>query len=160
MDLIRHITAAVERYWADEVQILGIWHDGPASAGIVYRRTVDPAVTLGQRFEFHSDAADGTVEGFARDIAIDLAEPIGTARHSSPDRHGITWVAISDLQQTPQPPNEIVRQVSARHDGWDGASLLRGHDVRPRGGACVSGQPLQVTHVWWAPWGSNPRPAD
>ncbi len=117
MDFIGHIIAAVERYWADEVQVLGMWPEGPEVACVVYRRTVDPTVTLGRRFEFDSDAADGTVQGFALDIAIDLAEPIGTANHSSPDRHGIIWVAVRDPQQTPQLPDDIARRLSARRDG-------------------------------------------
>jgi len=115
MDLSRHITIAVDLYWADEVDILGSWPDGPAAACVVYRRTIDPTLILGQRFEFHTNAADGTVEGYARDIAINLAEPIGTAARSSrPDRHGIVWVAVHDQQPTPQPPTEVVQQLGPR----------------------------------------------
>ena len=43
MDFIGHIIAAVERYWADEVQVLGIWPEGPEVACVAYRRTVNIA---------------------------------------------------------------------------------------------------------------------
>lgn len=115
MDLNHSIAAAVERYWADEVQILGSWPDGPTVAYVVYRRTIDPTVTLGQRFEFHANAADGTVEGYAQDIAINLAEPIGAAvRPSQPDRYGVIWLTFRDEQSTPQPPASVADLLSAR----------------------------------------------
>jgi hypothetical protein len=88
MDLARYIIDAVDRYWAEDVQILGAWQDGPAAICVVYRRTIDPMMTLGCKLEFHSDSADGTIEGFARAVAVNLAEPIGTAR-SRQDQHGI-----------------------------------------------------------------------
>lgn len=115
MDLSRSIAAAVGRYWVDEVRILGAWSDGPAVAYVVYRRTIDPTVTLGQRFEYHAGAADGTVEGYARDIAINLAEPIGAAtRPSQPDRFGIIWVAVGDELSTPRPPADVADLLRVR----------------------------------------------
>jgi hypothetical protein len=111
MHLVGQIFEAVNRYWAEDVQVLGIWEDGPGAACVVYRRTVDPAVLLGCRPEFHSNAADGTIEGFARDIAINLAEPIGTAK-SRQDQYGIVWLAIPDDRHTPEPPPDVVRILS------------------------------------------------
>lgn len=113
MDLARQIIDAVDRYWATDVQILGAWPDGPAAACVVYRRTIDPTVTLGERFEFNANAADGTVEGYARDIAINLAEPIGAATRSSPDQYGIIWVAIPDGRSTPNPPTAVIDQLDS-----------------------------------------------
>ena len=105
MDLPSKIIDAVARHWADDVQVLGAWSDGPAAACIVYRRTVDPTMTIGCRVQFDADAADGTIEGFARDVAINLAEPIGTLSATSRrDRYGITWVAIAQDLPTPIPP--------------------------------------------------------
>lgn len=113
MDLTEHITEAVDRYWADEVQILGAWPDGPMRSCVVYRRIIDPTMTLGRKFEFHPGVADGTVEVYAEDIALDLAEPVGiAARTSRRDRYGIVWVAIPKDQPTPQPPEEVVDQLS------------------------------------------------
>ena len=111
MNLVRYIVDAVNRRCAEEVQILGIWEDGPAAACLVYRRTIDPLVVIGSRFEFHTNAADGTIEGFARDVAVNLAEPIGTAK-SRRDQHGIVWVAVPDDRRTPEPPSEVVRALS------------------------------------------------
>lgn len=117
MDLTEHITDSVDRYWADDVQILGAWPNGPTGTCLVYRRTIDPTVTLGQEFQLHASAADGTLEGYARDIAINLAEPIGNAaKRSRPDRYGIVWVAVPEHQPTPQPPDEVVEQLRARHN--------------------------------------------
>ncbi len=110
MNLVRHVVDSVSRYWADEVQILGIWEDGPATVCVVYRRTVDPKVSLGWRLEFTADSADGTVEGFARDVAVNLAEPIGTAR-SRQDQHGIVWVAAAEGHPTPEPPADVLQRV-------------------------------------------------
>lgn len=31
MDLAEHIVREINRYWADEVNILGHWEDGPAT---------------------------------------------------------------------------------------------------------------------------------
>jgi hypothetical protein len=105
MDLTEHIIEAVDRYWADEVQILCAWQDGPTGACMIYRRTIDPTVTLGRKFEFHAGVADGTLEGYARDIALNLAEPLGTAAKTSRlDRYGIVWVSVPEDQPTPQPP--------------------------------------------------------
>jgi hypothetical protein len=67
-------------------------------------------MTLGWRLELHADSADGTIEGFARDVAINLAEPIGTAR-TRQDQHGIVWVAIPEGRPTPNPPVEVVRML-------------------------------------------------
>lgn len=117
MDLAQAIIAAVNRYWAQEVQILGSWEDAPAAVCVVYRRTIDPNVTLGRRLEFHENPADGTgsVEGFAREAAINLAEPIGIqASRTRQDQHGIVWVAIPENTSTPKPPVEILRNVSGR----------------------------------------------
>ena len=111
MNLADYIVDAVNRYWAEEVQVLGMWEDGQAAACVVYRRTIDPSVVLGCRLEFNADAADGTIEGFARDVAINLAEPIGTAK-SRQDQHGIVWVAVPDDRRTPEPPAEVVRILS------------------------------------------------
>jgi len=108
LDLTRLIIDAVDRHWADDVQILGAWQDGPTAACVVYRRTIDPMMTLGWRLEFDAEAADGTVEGFARDVAMNLAEPIGTAR-SRQDQYGIVWVAVPDDRPTPELPVEVAR---------------------------------------------------
>jgi hypothetical protein len=113
MSLSRHIIDAVDRYWAEEVHILGIWEDGPAAICVVYRRTIDPMMTLGCKLEFQADSADGTVEGFARDVAVNLAEPIGTAK-SRQDQHGIVWVAVPEDRPTPKPPAEVVQMLDGR----------------------------------------------
>ena len=113
MSLARHIVDAVDRYWAEDVQILGVWEDGPAAVCVVYRRTIDPMMTLGCRLEFHANSADGTVGGFARDVAVNLAEPIGTARRRQ-DQHGIVWVAVPNDSPTPKPPVEVVRKLGGR----------------------------------------------
>ncbi|KAA9106072.1 hypothetical protein [Microbacterium rhizomatis] len=76
MDLNEHIIAAVDRYWADDVHILGAWSDGPTSACVVYSRTIDPAWILGHRFEFNAASADGTI---ARAM-------LATSRSISPSR--------------------------------------------------------------------------
>ncbi|KAA9104512.1 hypothetical protein [Microbacterium rhizomatis] len=113
MDLNEHIIAAVDRYWADDVHILGAWSDGEASACVVYSRTIDPALILGQRFEFNAAAADGTVEGYARDIAINLAEPIGAAAKASrQDQYGILWVALRGSDPPPRLPADVADRVS------------------------------------------------
>ncbi len=115
MNPIRHIIDAVDRYWAGDVQILGAWQDRPAAACVVYRRTIDPMMTLGCRLEFQAEAADGTVEGFARDVAVNLAEPIGTLiTKSRQDQYGIVWVAIPGDRPTPKPPVEVVRVLAGR----------------------------------------------
>lgn len=111
VNLDRYIIDAVDRYWAEDVQILGAWQDGPAAACVVYRRTIDPMMILGCRIEFHADSADGTIEGLARDVAVNLAEPIGTAR-SRQDQHGIVWVAVPEDRPTPKPPSEVVRKLA------------------------------------------------
>lgn len=112
MDLTAHILDAVDRYWADDVKILGAWPDGPTGAFVVYRRTIDPTLTLGHWFGFDARAADGTIEGFARDIAINLAEPIGAAAGNSRlDDHGIFWVAHRKDTPTPQPPAEVLERL-------------------------------------------------
>jgi hypothetical protein len=111
MDLVRYVVDSVNRHWTEEVQILGIWKDGPAAACFVYRRTIDPSIILGSRFEFHAKAADGTIEGFVRDVAINLAEPIGAAK-TRQDQHGIIWVGVPEDRQTPEPPSEVVGALS------------------------------------------------
>ncbi|MHC6232017.1 hypothetical protein ACX5I6_21010 [Arthrobacter sp. MMS24-T111] len=108
MDLAGHIVREIDRYWADEVNILGYWQDGPATVWVVYRRTIDPTVVLGRRLAFHSEAADGTVEGFARDVAINMAEPIGRAA-SRPDQHGVVWVGVPKDRRIPEPPSEVLQ---------------------------------------------------
>jgi hypothetical protein len=108
MDLAGHILREIDRYWADEVNILGYWEDGSATVCVVYRRTVDPTVVLGRRLAFNSKAADGTIEGFARDVAINMAEPIGRAP-SRPDQHGVVWVGVPMDRWIPEPPNEILQ---------------------------------------------------
>lgn len=113
VDLAGQIIGAVDRYWAEEVQILGIWEDAPASACLVYRRTVDPMKTLGSRFEFGANSADGTIEGFARDIAINLAEPIGRAAGRR-DQHGIFWAGIPADRPIPGLPGEVVQKLGNR----------------------------------------------
>ncbi|UEL30054.1 hypothetical protein [Pseudarthrobacter sp. L1SW] len=108
MDLAGHIVREIDRYWADELNILGYWEDGPATVCVVYRRTIDPAVVLGRRLTFGSRAADGTIEGFARDVAINMAEPIGRAT-SRPDQHGIVWVGVPTDRRIPEPPDELLQ---------------------------------------------------
>lgn len=115
MNIVRHIIDAVDRYWAEEVQILGAWEDGPATACVVYRRTIDPTMTLGCRLHFHAEAADGTIEGFARDVAVNLAEPIGSQMYRvRKDVHGIVWVAIPEDRPTPRPPVQVIRMLAGR----------------------------------------------
>jgi hypothetical protein len=72
-------------------------------------------MTLGCRLEFHAEAADGTIEGFARDVAVNLAEPIGTLiTRSRQDQYGIVWVAVPEDRPTPKPPVEVVRMLAGR----------------------------------------------
>ena len=114
MNLARHIIDAVARYWSEDVQIFGVWDDGPATVCVVYRRIIDPTMILGCRLHFHAEAADGTIEGFARDVAINLAEPIGTLiDHVRRDEHGIVWVAIPENRPTPQPPASVLRTLES-----------------------------------------------
>ncbi len=102
----------MDRNWAKEVQILGVWDNGPSDACVVYRRSIDPAMTLGCRLEFTAEAADGTVEGYARDVAINLAEPIGSMMSTvRTDEYGIVWVAIPESRPTPQPPFEVIQML-------------------------------------------------
>lgn len=113
MDLTQHIITAVNRYWSADVEILGAWADGGTAACVVYRRRIDPDLLLGRRFEFTPEAADGTIEGYARDIAIDLAEPLGIIANSiRRDRHGIAWVVIPPDQPTPTPPPEVRQRIT------------------------------------------------
>jgi hypothetical protein len=115
MDLARYIIDAVDRYWAEDVHVLGAWQDGPAAACVVYRRTIDPMMTLGRRLEFHADSADGTIEGFARDVAVNLAEPIGTQiTRTRQDQHGIVWVAVPEDRSTPKPPVKVLQKLAGR----------------------------------------------
>lgn len=113
MNLAQYIIDAVGRYWAAEVRILGIWEDGPSTVCLVYSRTIDPMITLGCRLEFHAKAADGTIEGFARDVAINLAEPIGTAM-SRQDQHGVVWVAVPEDCPTAEPPANVLERLAGR----------------------------------------------
>ncbi|MGV8966812.1 MAG: hypothetical protein ACOH2F_11085 [Cellulomonas sp.] len=139
------------------MQILGAWQDGRAAACVVYRRTIDPMKTLGRRLEFPAQAADGTVEGFARDVAINLAEPIGIAR-SGQDQHGIVWVAVRDDRPTPELPVEVVRMLAER---WSRPSLVLGmkqqpleHRGRVLGPEDGHERRSLTTHSW------NPSPID
>lgn len=111
LGLVRH---AVDSYWADDVQILGAWEDERAAICLVYRRTIDPSFTFGRREEFYPGAADGTLEGFARDIALNLAEPIGAlAFNSRQDQYGVIWVAIAEDIPIPTVPVEITSLLGA-----------------------------------------------
>lgn len=106
LHLADRVIKAVAAYWTADVRILGVWQDGPAAC-VVHQRTCDPDRVLGHRFEFTADCADGTIEGYARDAAITLAEPLGTqVFRTRQDRHGILWVAIPEGQPTPEPPQE------------------------------------------------------
>ncbi|MFW0772559.1 hypothetical protein ACLRGI_05270 [Paenarthrobacter nitroguajacolicus] len=115
MHLVQHIGDVVDRYWTVDVEIIGIWEDRPAAC-VVHRRTIDPTTILGHRFhrfEFTSASADGTIEGYARDIAITLAEPIGTlASTTCEDEHRIVWVVILEDRPTPEPPAEILEKLA------------------------------------------------
>lgn len=118
MNVVQSIVDAVNRHWADEVNILGAWNDGPMAVCIVYRRTVDPTMTVGCQVEFNDTAADGTIEGFARDVAINLAEPIGVLSNSSRrDRYGVVWVAIPEERPIPELPVEVVARLSGSARG-------------------------------------------
>ena len=108
MDLAGHIVREIDRYWANEVNILGYWEDGPATVCVVYRRTNDPTVVLGRRLAYNSKAADGTIEGFARDVAINMAEPIGRAT-SRLGQHGVVWVGVPTDRRIPEPPSEVLQ---------------------------------------------------
>ncbi|UKA73057.1 hypothetical protein [Arthrobacter sp. FW306-06-A] len=116
MDLAEHIIREIDRSWADEVNILGYWEDGPATVCVVYCRTIDPAVVLGRRLVFNSTAADGTIEGFARDVAINMAEPIGRAT-SRPDQHGVVWVGVPKDRRIPEPPSEVLQILRNNEPG-------------------------------------------
>jgi hypothetical protein len=51
----------------------------------------------------------------ARDVAVNLAELIGTLITRSPqDQHGIAWVAIPGDRPTPKPPVEVIRMLAGR----------------------------------------------
>lgn len=111
MDLDLLVRDAVETYWADDLQIIGSWEDG-AGLCVVYRRTVDLKMILGRRVEFRDGAADGTIEGFARDVAINMAEPVGIQIYRArPDRYGIIWIALPIDFPTPQLPASVVGRV-------------------------------------------------
>ncbi len=110
-----YIIDAVDRYWAEDVQILGAWQDWSDAVCVVYRRTVDPMMTLGCRLEFHTNSADGTIEGFARDVAVNLAEPIGTQiARSRRDQHGIVWVAVPEGRHTSESPIKVLQKIADR----------------------------------------------
>ena len=48
----------------------------------------------------------------ALDVAVDLAEPIGTVMpRSRQDQYGIVWVAVPEDLPTPEPP-EVVRSLA------------------------------------------------
>jgi hypothetical protein len=114
LHLVQHIIGAVDGYWTVDVEIIGIWEDGQAAC-VVHRRTLDPTTILGRRFEFTPTSADGTIEGYARDIAINLAEPIGTlAATIRQDEHGIVWVVIPHDRATPEPPAEILEKLGLK----------------------------------------------
>lgn len=109
MNLAQHIQDAVNRYWAEDVRVIGTWEDGPATC-VVYRRIIDPTVTLGRELRFQVGDADGTIEGYAYDVALNLAEPIGALSSGMrKDAHGIVWVAVPDDRPLPQPPSEVIR---------------------------------------------------
>lgn len=44
VNLARYIIDAVDRYWAEDVQILGAWQDGPAEVCVVPPNLDDPWV--------------------------------------------------------------------------------------------------------------------
>lgn len=78
-------------------------------------RTIDPMLILGRRLEFAADAADGTIEGYARDVPIDLDEPIGSlATRSRRDQYGVLWILIPEDVPTPEPPDEVLRVLAGR----------------------------------------------
>ncbi len=114
MHLVQHIVDAGDRYWTVDVEIIGIWEDGSA-ARVVHRRTMDPITILGHRFEFTPTSADGTIEGYARDIAITLAEPLGTlAATTRQDEHGIVWVVSPADRPTPELPTEVLERLGLK----------------------------------------------
>ena len=118
VDLAQRIVEAVNRHWSDEVEVIGTWSDRPMAVCIVYRRAIDPAMTIGCRVTFSAAAADGTVEGFARDVAINLAEPIGAQAFTGRrDTHGIVWVAIPDGEPLPEPPPSVVAHLRRSGQG-------------------------------------------
>lgn len=70
-------------------------------------------MTLGCRLEFHANSADGTIEGFDRDVAVNLAEPLGTQiTKSRQDQHGIVWVAVPEDRPTPKPPVNVLQKLA------------------------------------------------
>lgn len=70
-------------------------------------------MTLGCRLEFQANSADGTIEGFARDVAVNLAEPIGTQiTKSRQDQHGIVWVAVSEDHPTLRPHVKVIQNLA------------------------------------------------
>lgn len=72
-------------------------------------------MTLGRELRFHASDADGTIEGYARDVALNLAEPIGALSSGiRKDAHGIVWVAFPEDRPTPQPTVEVIRAFDGR----------------------------------------------
>ena len=116
MHLIERIVAEVNKYWAHEVQILGIWSIGPESACVVHRRYIDkPTIIIGHKYTFDSRMADGTLDGFARAIALDLEEPLGAAaEHTRMDSLGILWAGIPADEPTPSVPAEVQRTLGVK----------------------------------------------
>jgi len=112
MDIVQQIRTEVDRYWSEDVEVLGAWSDCDGStAWIIYRRRLDPLTILGHRFAFSTDAADGTIEGFVRDAAINLVEPVGGARTWGPDEHGVVWVGLGGMHSTPAVPSNVIERI-------------------------------------------------
>lgn len=117
MQLFERIQDYVLRYWSADVRILSTWSTGPEKGYLVYRQKRDPKQTLGMRVELGPNAADGTLEGYAQDIAVQLAEPLGTAvSHIRQDGYGILWLGIPSTLPTPTPPREVLVQLGIEDD--------------------------------------------
>jgi hypothetical protein len=115
MNLMEQLLRMVDSYWADEVQILGAWRDQQGATCLVYRRIIEPGLTFGRRVEFTETSADGTIEGFAQDVALNLAEPIGALAFSGrQDQYGVIWVAIPEDISIPTPPVGTTRMLDVR----------------------------------------------
>ena len=115
MDLSLLIQEEIKRFWSRDVRILGAWPVGaPSVAAVIYHRALDPKNIWGRLAVFSPSVADGTLEGFARDIAINMAEPVGNlAAVSRMDCYGVSWLALPDSEPLPEIPRSILAEITA-----------------------------------------------
>lgn len=104
-ELIQHYVNARH---ADRVVVIAAWSPAPNVSAIVYTRP-NTTQLYGVRACFGPHAADGTVEGYAADVALNMDEPLGAAsRTLRRDEYGIAWVGIPPNQPIPTPPADVV----------------------------------------------------